>query len=220
MVLFGSQDATLYCLNADTGKLVWKYAIEDQIRCSPTIIGDRCFVAGCDGTLHVIDLANGKKESDVVIDSPTGSTPAIVGAFAYFGTEGGEVLCVDWKEGEVAWRFQSARNMAFRSSALATDDLVVIGGRDKRVYGINPNDGSTKWTFLAKHRVDSSAVLSGKRAFFGSADGRVQAVDIATGKAVWTYEAGGSFTGSPAVADQRLVIANDDGVIYCFGEPE
>ena len=49
-------------------------------------------------------------------------------------------------------------------------------------------------------------------------NGRVQAVDIASGKAVWTHEAGGSFSGSPAVADQRLVMANDDGVIYCFGE--
>ena len=35
--LFGSQDATLYCLNAKTGELQWKHQIGDQIRCSPTV---------------------------------------------------------------------------------------------------------------------------------------------------------------------------------------
>ena len=45
-VLIGSQDATLYCLNADSGKLVWKHAIDDQIRCTPTVVENRAFVAG------------------------------------------------------------------------------------------------------------------------------------------------------------------------------
>ena len=60
-VLVGSQDATLYCLQAGLGELVWKYSIGDQIRCSPTIAGDRVFLAGCDGRLHVIDLTKGHR---------------------------------------------------------------------------------------------------------------------------------------------------------------
>ena len=39
----------------------WNHQIGDQIRCSPTVIQDRCFLAGCDGKLHVIDLANGEE---------------------------------------------------------------------------------------------------------------------------------------------------------------
>ena len=59
-VLVGSQDATLYCFGARTGKVIWKHQIEDQIRGSPTVVEDRCFVAGCDGKLHIIDLKTGK----------------------------------------------------------------------------------------------------------------------------------------------------------------
>ena len=44
-VLFGSQDGCLYCLQAETGKFVWKYESEDMIQCSPTVSGDRGFVA-------------------------------------------------------------------------------------------------------------------------------------------------------------------------------
>ena len=52
MVLVGSQDATLYCLKISDGSLVWKHSIADQIRCSPTIVANRCFLAGCDGKLQ------------------------------------------------------------------------------------------------------------------------------------------------------------------------
>ena len=42
------------------GKLVWKYTIGDQIRCSPTVVDDRAFLAGCDGKLHIVDLDKGE----------------------------------------------------------------------------------------------------------------------------------------------------------------
>ena len=58
-VLFGSQDSFLYCLNAESGKLVWKYQSPNQIRCFPTVTDNRALVAGCDGQLHVIDLEKG-----------------------------------------------------------------------------------------------------------------------------------------------------------------
>ena len=54
----------------------------------------------------------------------------------------------------------------------------------------------------------------------GSSDGRLYALDRKTGGKLWEYEAGGGFTGSPAVADGRLVIANDNGVVYCFGRED
>ena len=127
-VLFGSQDATLYCLRQETGELLWKHQIEDQIRCSPTVMGNRCFVAGCDARLHVIDLETGNPVGQgVPIDSPTGVTPAAVGDYVFFGTEGGEMLSVNWKESAVAWRFvDGKRALPFRSSPAVTSKRVIF----------------------------------------------------------------------------------------------
>ena len=102
-VLFGSQDATLYCLNAASGELVWKFEIQDQIRCSPTLVEGRAFLAGCDGQLHIVDVDEGTGLSSVPINAPTGVTPAVQGSYAYFGTEAGEMFCVDWKQSNVVW---------------------------------------------------------------------------------------------------------------------
>lgn len=217
-VLFGSQDATLYCLDAATGREVWKHTIDDQIRCSPTIIDDRAFVAGCDGHLHVIDLTNGESVSKVAIDSQTGCTPAASGDFVYFGTEGGVFFCIDWRQGEIVWKYHDAsRSLPFRSSAALTDEIVVVGGRDKQVHAFDPKNGAVRWKFPAKARIDSSPVIVAGRAYVGGADGRLYGLDLQSGEAAWEYEAGGGFIASPAVAEGRLVIGNDDGEVFCFG---
>jgi outer membrane protein assembly factor BamB len=60
-------------------------------------------------------------------------------------------------------------------------------------------------------------VIAGDRVFVGVGDGKLLALNIADGKIQWQYQASGGFVGSPAIADGRLVIANDEGVVYCFG---
>ncbi len=218
-VLFGSQDASLYCLNAVTGELVWKFTIEDQIRCMPSLIGDRAFVAGCDSRLHVINVEQGKAAGDVEIDGPTGVTPAADGDFVYFGTEGGTFYSVNWRQAEVAWRFQdNSSSLAFRSSAAVSGNMVVVGGRSKRVYALDAKTGDKRWEFVTRRNVDSSPVIAGQYVYVGSGDGRLYCLDLTTGKQVWEYETGGRLAAAPAIAAGRLIIASDDGVVYCFGE--
>jgi outer membrane protein assembly factor BamB len=217
-VLFGSQDANLYCLEAATGKLVWKYTIGDQIRCFPTVVGNRAFVAGCDGTLHIVDLDAGKSVGGVPIGGPTGCTPAVLGDVAYFGTEGEKFFAVNWREAKNLWTYEhEERKVAYRSSAAATDEVIVVGNRGKFVVGLDPKTGKQAWIYNTRTPIDSSPVIVGERAFFGTGRGQILAVNIKTGKLAWEYEAGGGFPASPAVAAGRLVIASDDGVVYCFG---
>src|SRR6185369_1479013 len=89
-----------YCLNAKTGEEQWTHKIGDQIRCSPTVVENRCFLAGCDGKLHIINLDDGKEVKEVDIESPTGATPAAVGDNIFFGTEGSTFFCINGKKGK------------------------------------------------------------------------------------------------------------------------
>lgn len=216
-VLFGSQDATLYCLDAKTGNQVWKVEIADQIRCSPTVVQDRSFVAGCDGRLHIIDLKLGKETAFVEINAPTGVTPAASGDQIFLGTEAGEIFCIDWRKAEVVWKFVDPRGREVRSSPAVNDKLLAIGSRSKNVYGLDPKTGKRLWTLSCKRRIDSSPVIAGERVFVASSDGVLHLVDLLTGKELWKKETGGGFTGSPAIVDGKVIIASDDGVVYCLG---
>ena len=163
-------------------------------------------------------MNSGESLAAVELDGPSGTTPAVQGDYAYFGTHGGRFYCVDWRQGEVAWTFKDGEDsQSFHGSAAVPPSVVVIGSRNRRVYGLNPANGEQMWTFIAKRGVDSSPVIVGDRVFVGSSDGRLYGLDVLTGEEVWSYEAGGRIVASPAIADGRLIIANDDGKVFCFG---
>jgi FOG: WD40-like repeat len=217
-LLFGSQDSNLYCLSAASGELVWKFAIQDQIRCMPTVVGDRSFVAGCDSMFHIVDLTQGKEVAAVPIEAPTGVTPAVLGDLVFFGTESGTLFGVNWKEAKIAWKIEDkASGQPMRGSPAVQEGILVVGTRSRRVQAHNPANGDEIWNFATKQRVDSSPVIVGQKVYVGAADGRLYALDLKTGKELWQYQAAGGFTGSPAVADGKLVIATDRGEVICLG---
>ncbi len=217
-VLFGSQDAKLYLLNAENGEKIWEYETPDQIRCSATIAGNRAFVAGCDGYLHVIDLDKGDEVGNTDIHSPTQSTPATLGDRLFFGTEQAEFIAVDWKAIQPLWTFSDdSGQSAVHGCAAVTDQHVVFGAMNRQVYSLQPETGKKNWVVSLKAKVESSPVIAGDRVYVGSTDGRFYTLSLDTGETIWQKQFNGGFLSSPAVAFERLVIATDRGVVYCLG---
>jgi outer membrane protein assembly factor BamB len=129
------------------------------------------------------------------------------------------VQAVDWKKAELAWTFEPAKHaQAFYSSAALTDNLVVVGSRDKRIYALDRKTGAEKWSFLTGGRVDGSPVVVGGRVYCGSLDGKLYVLELATGNPVGKpLVLDGPISGSPAVAAGRLLIGTQKGTLYCFG---
>ena len=55
-------------------------------------------VAGCDGFLRFVSVADGKQSDPVEIGGNIASTPAVVGSRLFFGTMNESVVGVDWKK--------------------------------------------------------------------------------------------------------------------------
>lgn len=215
-ILFGSHDNNLYCLDSN-GVKIWSYATEGQVYCSPAVVGNSTFVAGCDGHLRVIDVGNGQQQADLPLDIQLTGSPAVIGNMLYVGTHGGEVLAIDWKAPRKVWTYKS--ELPFHSSAAVTEKYVVIGGEDRRLHCLDRETGKKVWLFVTKANVDSSPVIVGDRVFFGSNDGNLYGVTLADGTEFFRFKDGRDFTASPAVGEGRLVIGSESrtGNVYCFG---
>lgn len=176
------------------------------------------FVAGCDGDLRAIRLADGGQVFALTSGGYTGASPALHAGRAYYGTFEDEVLGVDLRSRKVLWRYTHAeRRFPFYSSAALGGGLAVVGGRDRMVHALDLATGKPAWTFPTRARVDSSPAIAGGRVYLGSGDRRLYALDLATGKVLESFEAGAGITASPAIAAGRLVVAAVDGQVYCFG---
>src|SRR5262249_10254329 len=150
-VLFGAGDETLYCLTLE-GKDKWKFKVPGgPVMGTPAIVEGRTFAAGCDSTLHVIDVASGK-EVGTPVDrgGQVGASVAVAGNMLYIGTMSNQVLAIDWKKGEIIWHYDG--RLQFYSSSAITDDLVVAGSRDRRVHALHRKDGAEAWSVQTKNK--------------------------------------------------------------------
>ncbi len=216
-LLLASHDSFLYCLSKD-GSEVWKFQTNDRVNCSPALAEHFTFLAGCDEHLRVIDVKTGAETRDVPLGSFLIASPAIVSDFLYVGTHTGEIICMNWKTGEIVWRYKGEREMPCHASAAVTDELVLVGFHDKHLHAVDRLTGMGRWTFATRARIESSAVVVDKRVFFGSGDGNIYGVSIVDGTEVWKFNSGKSINAGVAVGEGCLVVGEDsqNGRLRCF----
>ena len=219
-VFIGSYDGNLYCLSARDGKLLWKYTTH-ELRARHAVHRQRRHLPGRlrrslprrapVGRQGSAALPRRRVHRRVARDGGA-SAPISARSTTMWWAR----IC-DQKR--IVWRYENpARQFPFYSSAAASGDRVVLGGRDKLVHCLNAKTGKPFWTFATKARVDSSPAIAGGRVYIGSNDGHFYVLDLATGKKLWDFEAGAPLSASPAIADGRIVIGSQDGRLYCFGK--
>lgn len=108
----------LYCLNADTGAVLWQNLFEEQFknefgdgtRATPTVDGDRVYILGAAGTLLCADAKTGKdiwkKEFHHAPTWAYSGSVLIEGdlAIASAGSDEGSLVGFDKKTGQLKWR--------------------------------------------------------------------------------------------------------------------
>ena len=220
-LIFGSYDAMIYCLKPTDGSVVWKAETDGYVHGSPAISNGTVISGGCDGMLRLLDAETGAVQRNLEIGSYVASSPAVAAGHAIFGTFDFEVLAVDLAaetlEKAVLWRYRNAeREFPYYSSAAVTDELAILGGRDKSVHAIDLKTGEARWTKSFRGRIDASPIVVGDRVYVADKAGKLLALALADGKTVWEFDTGDAFAASPAIGGGHLVIGTEGGVIYAF----
>lgn len=94
MMLAGTCDSRLVCLDRDTGVLIWEAGFENWMQVPP-VVCDTLVYASCDDRrLHVISLNSGRILDSHEIDGYSGTQPLVAGGVVYLGTAGGKFLAL------------------------------------------------------------------------------------------------------------------------------
>jgi outer membrane protein assembly factor BamB len=133
-------------------------------------------------------------------------------------THAGTVLAFDWRQAKELWRFTDTKlTQEIRTSPAIFGDLVFVTPRNKRVLALSKDKGTIAWEHVLRKRSDSSPVFADGRVWITTTDGLILALDEKTGEERWSDQRTGAFLAAPAIAQQKIVVANDKGVVYCFG---
>jgi outer membrane protein assembly factor BamB len=140
------------------------------------------------------DLSGYVKVSNPVF-SPDGNTMYIPTS-----TPNGHLFAVDRVTGNIKWIFQIATITYGGGTIVGNDGTVYQCGTDKKVYAINPADGSQKWVREVDDAIGAFPALSSNGILYCITNGRtLYAINTNDGTVVWTKSVGG--TGSAVAID-------------------
>jgi len=215
-ILVGSYDNRLHCVDSTSGQAVWTYETDNYINGSPTVADQKTVFGGCDAIIHVVSLTDGTQVAGIDGGSYIAGSAAFLDGQIYVGNYDNVFVRADIATETIVWEYAESDSPFFSSPAIGAD-VVVFGGRDKRVHCVGRDDGKVIWTFQTLGEVDSSAAICADKVVIGSEDGRLYVLKLSDGTKVWSYEIGQPITSSPAVVAGKVVVGCDDGYVYAFG---
>src|SRR5512137_970838 len=100
------------------------------------------------------------------------------------------VYAVNLQTGAQVWRFPekaSAANPFYARPALTSDGQLIVGGFDKKLYGLNLQTGQSNWTFTdARDRWIGGVLVADGMIYAPNADYKVYALNL-QGVLQWTF---------------------------------
>ena len=105
MVYFGSWDNYVYALDANNGKLKWRYETGWGIDSIPSVSDNQVFVGSNDNNLYALNTKNGELNWIFTCNAAIHSSPVVYGDFVFFGSDDGRMYAVNRTTGESAWYF-------------------------------------------------------------------------------------------------------------------
>ena len=241
----GAEEVTL-CLDAASGKEVWKDKYEAQAvsgpsarqhsgpRSSPAVADGKVVTLGVGGILSCLDAATGKllwrkdEFPKVVPKFYTGMSPMIVDgmAIAELGGEGnGAIMAFDLATGDVKWKCANEAPMYASPVLLTADDTrQIVTLTEKSVVGVGLTDGKVLWEipFAPRGMAYNAAtpIIDAQTVIFTGSGRGTKAVKIEkqgdgfAPKELWSNELAVQFN-TPVLKDGLLFGFSDKGNLFC-----
>lgn len=214
VVFIGSQDKTLFAVDATTGVRKWGLATNGAIVDSPAVAGGIVYIGSFDNNLYAVTEETGEQEWLFTTGGPLVSSPTVADGSVYFGSNDFSVYAIDAKTGALRWEFETAERVW--STPAVVEGVVYVGSHDHHVYAIDAISGDERWRFRTGERVRSSPAVVDGIVYIGSYDGNVYALDAGTGREIWRYVTGGWVVSSPLVHEGVVYIGSDDRHFYAL----
>jgi len=243
-VYFGANDGSIYCLDKQTGNLIWKYTVENPVPESfrhfstPLVSGNHVFIGSADKYLYCLDAASGKLRFKFASSDWIRACPVATETSVYFASMDGVLYNVDYsgKRPKQVWKKRIGDHWVYADLALSGNKLL-LNDSDLYSYCVDTTNGEVLWRFSvikSLHQEDGYRILTDQvaggtyyqsksiavdgRIYIGTPSRFIYSLDAETGKEIWKYEIGAAISGAPVYDNNKIYIGQQGGEddFYCL----
>ena len=188
VVYAGSDDFSLYALDAGSGSLRWSFATGDVVRSTPTVVDGRVYFGSNDNHLYALDAESGSELWKYDTGDWVQYSPAVAGGMVYFGAKflgDRRVHAVDAATGEVTWVARHPFPIGARHTPTPLGDKVYAPGSEYgQFYAYNAATGHLEWDAEVGGYVESAPIVVDSVVYLTVAN-RAYAFNEGTGEVIW-----------------------------------
>ncbi len=219
------QNASLYCLDADTGIEFWDYPLGYFDISSPAVYNGKVYIGSADNKVYCFDADTGSILWDFNAGNIVMSSPAVFDHKVYFGSYDNKLYCLDADTGDFVWSYTAGSPIKC-SPTVAYNQVYFTSFEDNMVYCLDAETGDLVWSYTTGGNMlpSAPAVADGKLYVGVWGNGMLLCLDAYTGEFIWDYPVGAgiqnSIWSSPAVAYGRIYMGGGlSNNVYCFEDP-
>jgi outer membrane protein assembly factor BamB len=141
-----SLDHHLYALDRADGATVWEKDLGASLAGTPALVDGTLYVGTFARELYALDAATGAEvwpQPFAQAENWIWSGPAERDGGLYFTDLSGNLFAVDARTGALRWQVKPGG--VLRGTPAVTDELVIIGDKDGKLYARARTDGAERW---------------------------------------------------------------------------
>lgn len=235
-------DGYLYCLNANSGAILWKYQTGGPIVATPAIDEDAIFVASCtpspNGALYKLNLDGNlqwKKDIPYVLNASSASgwwllaAPTVGNGIVFL--RNGLRLCygINATTGTTVWTYDGDYNPGTASQLGGVLQVNAMLYSNGKVYltdyysltCLNAKNGSVIWTtWLSRENLSPGLAYAHNRIYTVTELGILYVLDATTGEKLSYYDSfeSSQMRSAPSLYNGYVYVGANNWNLYCFGD--
>ena len=219
IVYIGSDDYTLYALNAATGAFIWSYTTGLYINGAPSVANGIVYVTSADYTLYALNATTGAFIWSYNTGYYLQTTPAVANGVVYLAANNDKLYALNATTGALLWSYTAGSYVI--SSPLEGNGVVYAASySDDKVFALSAKNGKLLWSYtVGGPYLDGSPSLVNGMLYIGANDHKVYAFSLpAVMQASPSNLTFSAQVGGPNPSGQTVTLANTGGTAITWTE--
>lgn len=178
---------------------------------SPTVVENRMYVGGLNGTLNAINLDTEETTWSYETEGSVSAPPTVRDGQLYAGCEEGIVYAIDRESGDEVWRYQTGDTIT--TAACFIDETLLIATRNGSIHAVEATSGSGETIDEMDGEIHAAPVAGPSHVYVASDQGELRSITLNPTETQWTRELNSAVVGTPTLTADELYVGTTGGSV-------